>query len=79
MIRETTYNLIVEEMPKKIHLKGKLILLAELLASNKSALCHIASLAFSFVLIPTSSNVWHLAFLNVSVPFRCMLNAVTKL
>ena len=29
------------------------------LASNKSALCRFASLAFNFVLIPTSSDVWH--------------------
>ena len=28
-------------------------------ASNKSALCRMTSLAFSFVLIPTSSDVWH--------------------
>ena len=29
------------------------------MASNKSALCRIASLAFSFVLIRTSSDAWH--------------------
>lgn len=29
------------------------------LALNKSAHCRIATLAFSFVLIPTSRNVWH--------------------
>ena len=32
------------------------MLLAEILASNESALC---LLAFSFVLIPSSSEVWH--------------------
>ena len=37
----------------------RLILLAEILASDKSALCRMASLALSFVLIPTSSDVWH--------------------
>ena len=31
--------------------EGRLILLAEMLASNESALCRISILAFSFVLI----------------------------
>ena len=34
---------------------GKLILLAEILAYNKAAFCHNASLEFSFVLIPTDA------------------------
>ena len=56
MIREKAYNLIVHEMPKECIFYGNLILLAEILASNKSALWNIAHLAFSFVLIPTSSD-----------------------
>ena len=38
---------------------GRLILFAEILASNKSFLCRVTSLAVSFVLIPTSSDAWH--------------------
>ena len=40
--------------------RGRLILWAEILTSNKSALCPIASLAFSFVLVPlyVLSNSW---------------------
>ena len=38
--------------------KGRLILLAEILALNKSALCRGASLAFSFVQLHFE---WHLA------------------
>ena len=34
------------------------MLLAEILAPNKAAFCHNASLAFSFVLIPTSTDAW---------------------
>ena len=33
---------------------------ATLKGKYKSALCRISSLAFIFVLIPTSSDVWHL-------------------
>ena len=38
---------------------GRLILFAEILASNKSFLCRITILAVSFVLILTSSDAWH--------------------
>ena len=46
-------------LSQNLSIYERLILLAEILGTNKSALCLIASLAFNFVLIPSSSDVWH--------------------
>ena len=65
------HSLLVKDIPVSVKLwpSGRLILLAEILAYNKSAVCRSASPAFSFVLFKTMSN--NVATLCCSKNRRC--------